>query len=238
MISPAYASVSISSRRSTRDVVGAERGAAGRHGGGHAGQVAGHHVGVALDDHRPALLGDLPLGLVDAVEHVRLLVERRLGGVQVLRAVVVVEELARAEADHVAGDVPDRPHQPAAEPVDQAARAGLPGQPGGDQLVVAEALLAQVLGEQVPAVRGEAAAVALARRPGRSRAGPGTPGPGGRPARAELLGVELGGGGVRGDQPLLAAPAAVGPGARPGRPRRSAAGCRPGRRAARRTRRR
>ena len=94
---------------------------------GHAGQVAGHHIGVALDDHRPALLGDLPLGLVDAVEHMRLLVERGLGGVEVFRPVVVVEELAGAEADHVAGEVPDRPEQAAAEPVDQAARAGLPG---------------------------------------------------------------------------------------------------------------
>ena len=34
-----------------------------------AGHVAGHHVGVALDDARPAALGDLPPGQVESVEH-------------------------------------------------------------------------------------------------------------------------------------------------------------------------
>ena len=34
-----------------------------------AGEVAGHHVGVALDDDRLHLAGDVLLGEVDAVEH-------------------------------------------------------------------------------------------------------------------------------------------------------------------------
>ena len=109
------------------DVLDAERRAAGRDRGRDAGQVAGHHVGVALDDDRLPPPGDLPLGQVDAVEHLALLVERRLRGVEVLRAVVVVEQLAGAEADHVAGDVPDRPEQPAAEPVDQRAAGAAAG---------------------------------------------------------------------------------------------------------------
>ena len=71
------------------DVVAAERRAAGGDRGVDAGQVAGHHVGVALDDDRALLLGDLALGQVEAVEHLALLVDRRLGGVEVLRAVVV-----------------------------------------------------------------------------------------------------------------------------------------------------
>ena len=161
MISPVKLSLSISSRRSTPMWSIAERRAAGRHRGRLAGLVAGHHVGVALDDHRPAALGDLPLGVVDAVEHVRLLVERRLGRVQVFRAVVVVEQLARAEPDHVAGQVLDRPQQPAPEPVDQRAGAGRLGQAGGVQLLGGEALLPQVLGERVPRVGGETAAVPL-----------------------------------------------------------------------------
>ena len=123
----AASSVSISSRRSTPMWSAPKAVPQVATAVGHPGQVAGHHVGVPLDDHRPALLGDLPLGLVDAVEHVRLLVDRRLRGVEVLRAVVVVEQLARAEADHVAGEVADRPQQPAAEPVDQRAASGPPG---------------------------------------------------------------------------------------------------------------
>ena len=71
-------------------MVAAEGRAAGRDGGGDPGQVAGHDVRVALDDDRPAGLGDVLLGEVDAVQDLGLLVDRRVGGVQVLRAVVVV----------------------------------------------------------------------------------------------------------------------------------------------------
>ena len=81
-------------------VVLAERGAAGGDGGGDAGQVAGHHVGVALDDHGLRGPGDVAAGQVDAVEHLALLVDRGLGGVEVLRLdPVVVEDPAGAEAD-------------------------------------------------------------------------------------------------------------------------------------------
>ena len=73
MISPANSSVSISSRRSTLMWSAPNAVPQVATAVGHAGQVAGHHVGVALDDHRLALLGDLLLGQVDAVEHVHFL---------------------------------------------------------------------------------------------------------------------------------------------------------------------
>ena len=112
----------------------AEGGAAGRDRGRHAGEVAGHHVGVALDDDRLAGARDLAAGQVDAVEHLALLVDRGLGGVEVLRLdPVVVEDPARTEADRLAGGLADRPEQPAAEPVVVAALA-LRDEPGGDQL--------------------------------------------------------------------------------------------------------
>lgn len=136
-------------------MVAAERGAAGGDGGGDPGEVAGHHVGVALDDDGSAGLRDVLLGQVDAVQHLGLLVDRGLGGVEVLRAVVVVAQFAGAEADDVARGVADRPHQPAAEAVDGAAPAVL-GDAGGDQLLVAEALAAQKAGEVVPAGRAVA----------------------------------------------------------------------------------
>ena len=83
-------------------VVLAEGGAAGRDRGGDAGEVAGHHVGVALDDDRLRRAGDVAAGEVDAVEHVALLVDRGLGGVEVLRLdPVVVEDPAGAEPDRL-----------------------------------------------------------------------------------------------------------------------------------------
>ena len=135
------------------DVVRAERGAARGHRRPDAGQVGRHHVRVALDEHQLALLGDRPLGQVDAVEHLRLLVERRLGGVEVLGPGVVVVQLARAEADGRAGHVPDGPEQAAAEPVVQAALP-LGHQTGGAQLLVPEPLLPQVVQQMRPPLRG------------------------------------------------------------------------------------
>ncbi len=61
------------------------------------------------------------------------------------------QQLARAEADDLAADVADRPHQPPAEAVD-GAPAALLGEAGEEQLLVGEALAAQVAGEVVPAL--------------------------------------------------------------------------------------
>ncbi len=179
-------------------MVAAEGGTAGGDGGGDPGEVAGHDVGVALDDDGPAALGDLLLGEVDAVEDLGLLVDRGLGGVEVLGSVVVVAELARAEADDLAADVLDRPHEPAAEAVDGAAAAVL-GEPGEDQLLVGKALAAQEAGEVVPAGRGVAHAEVLGGGLVEAALGEELPadlGLGG----AELLGVVAGGGLVGLDQ--------------------------------------
>ncbi len=82
-----------------RQVLVAERGAARGDRGGHPGQVHRHHVGVALDDDGLMPLGDVALGQVDAEQHVGLLVQHRLGRVDVLGVhLVVVEDPARAEA--------------------------------------------------------------------------------------------------------------------------------------------
>lgn len=180
------------------DVVAAEGGAAGRDGGGDAGEVAGHDVGVALDDDGPADLGDVLLGQVDAVEHLGLLVDRRLGRVEVLGAVVVVAELARAEADDIAADVPDGPHEAAAEAVDGAAATVL-GEAGEDQFLVGEALAAQEAGEVVPAGRGVADAEVGGGGLVEAALGEELPADLGF-GRVELVDVELGGDLVRLDQ--------------------------------------
>lgn len=180
-------------------MVAAERRAAGRDGGGDPGQVAGHDVGVALDDDRPAALGDVLLGEVDAVQDLGLPVDRGVGRVQVLRAVVRLVQLAGAEADDLAADVADRPHETAAEAVDGAA-AALLGEAGEDQFLVGEALAAQMAGEVVPAlgavadseVGGGGLVEAALGEEGAARVGLG--------AGVELLGVEPRGGLVRLDQ--------------------------------------
>ncbi len=137
------------------DVVDAERGAAGRDGGRDAGEVAGHDVGVAFDDDDLAAAGDLAFGEVESVEHLGLVVDGGLRRVQVFRAVVVVEELARAEADGLACDVADGPHEPAPEPVVDTPVAGGDETRGG-QFVLAETATAQVFRELVPAFGREA----------------------------------------------------------------------------------
>jgi hypothetical protein len=127
-------------------VVRAERGAARRDGRRHAGQVHRHHVGVALDDDGLLALRDLPLGLVEPEQHVRLLVDHRLAGVEVLRLDrVVVEDPPRTEPDHVAADLLDGPQQPPVEPVDRPLLALL-DELRLDQLLELEPAPQQVLG--------------------------------------------------------------------------------------------
>src|SRR5664280_249798 len=128
------------------DVLDAERGAAGGHRGLDAGKLTGHHVRVALDHDRLAIPGDCLLGEVKAIEHERLLVDRRLAGVEVLGLdPVIIEQTPCAKTHHIAGDIADGPHQATTESVIEAAPAS--GQPAPDDLVVGETLGPQVSGE-------------------------------------------------------------------------------------------
>lgn len=137
----------------------AEGGATGRHGRGHPGQVHGHHIGVALHNHGLMALGDIAFGQIQTEQHRRLLVQHGFRGVDVLAGHgVVVEDLARAEADHLAAAGTDRPQQPPVEAVHRPA-APLPRQPRGLQLLEFEALAHQMLCQGVPAGRREAATI-------------------------------------------------------------------------------
>ena len=117
---------------------------------GHAGQRERHHVGVALADHHLAPGDDLALRPVQPVQQPRLLVDRCLGRVLVLRSVAV--ERATAEADRFAARVPDREHQPAAELVLQLLRAVHEREPGVDDVLARELLVLQVLAQRVVTV--------------------------------------------------------------------------------------
>src|SRR5690606_21805200 len=74
----------------------------------------------------------------------------RLGGVQVFRPLIVVEQLSCTEADGLARDIADRPHQPSAEAVIDAALA-LRDQPGTEQLVARASLRGERIQHRVPA---------------------------------------------------------------------------------------
>src|SRR5690606_31833924 len=89
---------------------------------------------------------------VEPVEHLRLLVDRRLGGVQVLGAAVVVEQPTRAEPDDLPGDVADRPHYAAAEAVVDAALT-LREESGGGELLAGEPLRGEGVEEARPPLR-------------------------------------------------------------------------------------
>lgn len=133
-----------------RHVLVAEGGTAGRHSGFHARHVHGHHVGVALDDHGLMAFRDLTLGQIEPEEHLGLLVQQRFRGVDVLGGHgVVVVEAARAEADHLAAEIADRPQQAAVETVHRAALALL-GQARRFQLFELKTLAQQVFRQGVP----------------------------------------------------------------------------------------
>ena len=127
----------------------AERGHAEVQAG--AGDRDGDRVHRALDDHRDGALGEQ---LVDDAEQLGALVEQRgVGGVEVLRSgLVVVGEVGAAAADEAErlALVDHREHHAVAEPVDEAAGAGLGRDAGGEHLGVADAAAAEVVDQVGP----------------------------------------------------------------------------------------
>src|SRR5690606_1748466 len=103
---------------------------------------------------------DVALREVEPVEHLALAEDRGLGRVEVLRALVVVGEAPRPEADGRARDVADRPDEPAADPV-VAAPLPLAQQPGTEQLGLGEAATARGLLQRLARGGREAHAEAL-----------------------------------------------------------------------------
>ena len=104
-----------------------------------------HHVGVALDDHDLAAPWRSPASRGRCRRAPATSCRSCVSGVLRYFGLdpVVVEQPPGTETDDVAGHVADRPHQPAAEAV-VGPRCPAPARPGGDQLVLGEALAAQV----------------------------------------------------------------------------------------------
>ena len=71
-------------------VLGAECGTTRSNGGVDTGQVHGHHVRIAFDDHHLSLLDDGGFGQIDAVEHLGFAVELRVRRVDVFGGDLIV----------------------------------------------------------------------------------------------------------------------------------------------------
>ena len=78
------------------------------------------------------------------------MIDRRLGGVEVLGAVPF--EDAGTEADSVSPDIEDRKHDPSAEAIDQAPPARPGGEAGAHHRVIADPFVSEVLDQLIPIV--------------------------------------------------------------------------------------
>ena len=93
------------------------------------------HVGISLDQVAAPLFLDGPLGLVDAVELVALVVNIRFGRVEVFAYLHPRLQDASAKGDHLARYAVDREHDPAREEVVDAAVLPFAAEPRFEQIV-------------------------------------------------------------------------------------------------------
>ena len=143
-------------------MLGAECGAARGDRRVDAGQMHGHHIGIAFDDHRLAFLHNRRFGKVDAVQHLCFAVQLRVGRVDVFRIDrVILVQLARAEAKRTTGRITNRPCHAATEIVVYATLA-LTGESRVEHLLLGEAFAGKVPHQVIPSLGGISAAEPLA----------------------------------------------------------------------------
>ena len=143
-------------------MLGAECGAARGDRRVDAGQMHGHHIGIAFDDYRLAFLHNRRFGKVDAVQHLCFAVQLRVGRVDVFRVDrVILVQLARAEAERTAGRIANRPCHAATEIVVYATLA-LTCESRVEHLLLGEAFAGKVPHQVIPSLGGISAAEPLA----------------------------------------------------------------------------
>jgi len=145
-----------------RNLLFGQRGAQRRHSLAKPGlgQRDGIHIAFA-DDQAPvfAMAQRLARRLV-AVQHTRLVEERRIAGVQVFR-LRIRRQATATERNDPAPRIRDREHQPPAKGIiGLAALVAFLGKAGLQDLRHREALRLQVLGRLAPVIRGKAETVA------------------------------------------------------------------------------
>ena len=112
---------------------------AGCDGHGHVCEMEGDDIGVTLDHHRLASGHNSAFGAVEPVEQPGLVVDRRFGRVQVLRAITV--EQPSTESHGIPAEVAYRKHHPAPELIDETAAPAPRRQPGGEEHLLAQSVL-------------------------------------------------------------------------------------------------
>ena len=134
------------------DVVRAKGCAARGNRGRDPRQVARHNIRIALNHHELLLLSDLPARQIHAIENLRLLIDRSLRGVEILRPRIILIEFAGTETDRRASQVTDRPDQPPPEPVINTALT-FREQAGLFELILREATVAHQPQQVIPPLR-------------------------------------------------------------------------------------
>ena len=114
-------------------MLAAKGGTTGSNSGLDACGIHSHDIRVAFHHYGLVVFGNIALGQIEAKEHLGLAVEHGLRGVHILAELVVVEKLAGAKANDVAGKVLNRPQQTTMEAVDGTTLAHL-GNASGFQL--------------------------------------------------------------------------------------------------------
>ena len=131
-------------------MLGTERRATRRHRVRHPRDMCCHDIRVPLDDDDPMVRHDRLFRQIQPVQQLRLLVDGRLGSIQVLgRLLVGVVQSARAKPHRRTRNIADRPHQSAAETIVDAA-AALRTQARDLDLLIREAFGAQVARQRIP----------------------------------------------------------------------------------------
>ena len=131
-------------------VVFTESGTAACHRISHTGGVGSHDVRVAFDDNDLAVSCNFFLRKIEAIEDLRLVINRGFRGVEVLRRILVfVVQTPGAKANRRTRNVADWPHESAAETIIEAAVSASCKTCNLDFLI-GKALGAQVTGERIP----------------------------------------------------------------------------------------
>ena len=115
--------------------------------------MRGHHIGVAFHNDDASSPGNFALGQVKAIKNLRLVVNRCLGGIQILRRVRIgIVQAPRTESNGRASNVADWPHQAPSKAIVDAA-VPLTGKSGCQNFRIRESTRAQHTCERIPRLR-------------------------------------------------------------------------------------
>ena len=139
-----------------------ERGTACGNRGVDSGQMHGHHVGIAFDDHHLTFLDNRSLRHINAIQHLVFAVQRRIRRIDVFRADrIVLIQFACAKTKRTTGRIANRPCYAATKIVVHP-MLSLASQSRVQHLLLREAFAGQVPNQIVPTLRSVSTTETLA----------------------------------------------------------------------------